>query len=34
MRSALEIVFELPRSEYPNFVVGKLRDLLTMRSSA
>jgi membrane protein len=30
MRSALELVFELPRGEYPNFVVGKLRDLLTM----
>jgi membrane protein len=30
MRSALEVVFEMPRSEYPSFVLGKLRDLVTM----
>jgi membrane protein len=30
MRSALEVVFELPRSEYPNFFVGKLRDLVAL----
>jgi len=27
MRAALETVFEMPRSEYPSYVVGKLRDL-------
>jgi membrane protein len=27
MRRALETTFEMPRSEYPSFVVGKLRDL-------
>ena len=27
MRSALEVMFELPRSEHPNFIVGKARDL-------
>ena len=27
MRAALEVVFEMPRSDYPSFVVGKLRDL-------
>src|SRR4051812_32341116 len=26
MRAALEVVFEMPRSEYPSYVVGKLRD--------
>ena len=30
MRTALQTVFELPRNEYPNFVVGKLRDLLLL----
>jgi membrane protein len=30
MRSALEVVFEMPRSEFPNFFVGKLRDLVTL----
>jgi membrane protein len=30
MRSALEVVFEMPRSEFPNFLVGKLRDLVTL----
>jgi membrane protein len=30
MRTALQTVFELPRSEYPNFVVGKLRDLVLL----
>ena len=30
MRSALEVVFEMPRSEFPNFFVGKLRDLATL----
>jgi membrane protein len=30
MRSALEVVFDLPRSQYPNFLVGKLRDLATL----
>jgi membrane protein len=30
MRSALEVVFELPRNQYPNVVVGKLRDLATL----
>jgi membrane protein len=27
MRTALETVFEMPRSQFPSFVVGKLRDL-------
>jgi membrane protein len=30
MRTALEQVFELPRSEYPSFVAGKLRDLVSL----
>jgi membrane protein len=30
MRSALEVVFEMPRSEHPGFVSGKLRDLVTL----
>jgi membrane protein len=30
MRSALEVVFAMPRSEQPNFFVGKLRDLVTL----
>jgi membrane protein len=30
MRTALEVLFEMPRSEYPNFLVGKLRDLVTL----
>ena len=30
MRSALHIVFEMPRSEKPNFVIGKIRDLVTL----
>ncbi|MGA8246259.1 MAG: YhjD/YihY/BrkB family envelope integrity protein, partial [Nocardioides sp.] len=30
MRSALEVVFAMPRSEQPNFLVGKLRDLVTL----
>jgi membrane protein len=30
MRSGLETVFEMPRGEQPNFVVGKLRDLATL----
>jgi membrane protein len=30
MRSALVIVFEVPAKEQPNFVFGKLRDLLTL----
>ncbi|WP_051551334.1 YihY/virulence factor BrkB family protein [Nocardioides sp. URHA0020] len=30
MRAALEIVFEVPKKDQPNFVFGKLRDLLTM----
>jgi len=30
MRSALEVLFEMPRSEYPNFFVGKLLDLVTL----
>jgi membrane protein len=30
MRSALEVVFDLHRSQYPNFFVGKLRDLVTL----
>jgi membrane protein len=30
MRSALEVVFETPRSQHPGFVSGKLRDLVTL----
>lgn len=30
LREALEAVFELPAKEQPNFVVGKLRDLVTL----
>jgi membrane protein len=30
MRSALEVVFEMPRSEHPSFFIGKLRDLVTL----
>lgn len=30
LRRALEVVFELPRAEQPNFVVGKLRDLAAL----
>ncbi len=30
MRSALHVVFEMPRSQRPNFVIGKLRDLVTL----
>lgn len=30
MRAALVIVFEVPAKEQPNFVLGKLRDLLTL----
>ena len=30
MRTALQVVFELPRERRPNFVIGKLRDLLTL----
>lgn len=30
MRDALTVVFELPAREQPNFVFGKLRDLLTL----
>ena len=30
MRDALTVVFELPSKEQPNFVFGKLRDLLTL----
>jgi membrane protein len=30
MRSALENVFEMPKSEQPNFFLGKLRDLITL----
>jgi membrane protein len=30
MREALAVVFEEPRSELPNFVVGKLRDLVSL----
>ena len=30
MRRALEVVFEMPRSQLPNFVLGKLRDLVTL----
>jgi membrane protein len=30
MRTALQVVFELPRSHRPNFLTGKLRDLVTL----
>lgn len=30
MREALIVVFELPRRDQPNFVVGKVRDLVTL----
>jgi membrane protein len=30
MRTALQVVFELPQSRRPNFLVGKLRDLVTL----
>jgi membrane protein len=30
MRAGLETVFAMPRSEQPNFVTGKLRDLVTL----
>ena len=30
MRTALQVVFELPRDRRPNFLLGKLRDLLTL----
>lgn len=30
MRAALEVVFETPEREQPNFVVGKLRDLVSL----
>jgi len=30
LRDALEVVFELPRREQPNFLVGKLRDLVSL----
>ena len=30
MREALIVMFELPQREQPNFVVGKLRDLMTL----
>ena len=30
MRNALEVVFETPQREQPNFVVGKLRDLASL----
>lgn len=30
VRRALEVVFELPRADQANFVVGKLRDLVTL----
>jgi membrane protein len=30
MRTALEVLFEMPRSEYPNFFIGKLRDLVAL----
>ena len=30
MRTALQVVFELPLSRQPNFLVGKLRDLVTL----
>ncbi len=30
MRESLEVVFELPAKEQPNFIIGKLRDLVTL----
>jgi membrane protein len=30
MRESLEVVFELPAKEQPNFIIGKLRDLITL----
>ena len=30
MRSALHVVFEMPLSAKPNFVIGKIRDLITL----
>jgi membrane protein len=30
MRTALQVVFELPRNRKPNFLIGKLRDLVTL----
>jgi membrane protein len=30
MRAALEVVFEMPRSQYPSYLVGKLRDLASL----
>jgi membrane protein len=30
LREALEAVFELPAKEHPNFVIGKVRDLITL----
>lgn len=30
MRAALQSVFEMPRSQHPNFLIGKLRDLATL----
>ena len=30
LRSALEVVFEVPRAEQPSFVLGKARDLVTL----
>ena len=30
MRTALQVVFELPRDRRPNFLLGKLRDLVTL----
>jgi membrane protein len=30
MRSALEVVFEMPRGEFPHFFAGKVRDLVTL----
>lgn len=30
MRTALQVVFELPRSRKPNYLIGKLRDLVTL----
>ena len=30
LREALEAVFELPAKEHPNFVIGKVRDLVTL----
>ncbi len=30
MRTALELTFEVPRSDYPSFVMGKARDLVSL----